>query len=158
VVSIHLTDADLTIAQVARRTGLAESALRYYERIGLIDPAPRDDSSGHRRYPPDLVAEIEALACLRGSGMSVHDMRAYLANMRRGAAAATDQRRLFAAHAHRLQRELQRLAVRHRYIAAKAELWAARERGDAAAEDDVIPLLVDLARELLADDMAAADE
>ncbi|MET0700316.1 MAG: MerR family DNA-binding transcriptional regulator, partial [Mycobacterium sp.] len=51
----------LTIQQLARRTGLAESALRYYERIGLIDPVPRDDSSGHRRYPPALVSAIESL-------------------------------------------------------------------------------------------------
>ena len=82
--SIIAEHSDLTIQQVSRRTGLAESALRYYERIGLIGAVPRDQSSGHRRYPPDLVAAIEALSCLRGTGMSVHDMRAYVANMRRG--------------------------------------------------------------------------
>jgi MerR family transcriptional regulator, aldehyde-responsive regulator len=53
---------------VARRTGLAESALRYYERIGLIDPVPRDESSGHRRYRPDLVAAMMGMSCLRGTG------------------------------------------------------------------------------------------
>ena len=61
--SINLIEpgaGDLTIQQVARRTGLAESALRYYERIGLIDPVPRNESSGHRRYPPDLVAATRA--------------------------------------------------------------------------------------------------
>ena len=75
--SINLIEpgaGDLTIQQVARRTGLAESALRYYERIGLIDPVPRDESSGHRRYPPDLVAAIEGMSCLRGTGLSSTDM------------------------------------------------------------------------------------
>jgi DNA-binding transcriptional MerR regulator len=72
----------LTIQQVSRRSGLSESALRYYESIGLIDKVPRDERSGHRRYPSDLVAAIEAMSCLRGTGMSVADMRAYLANMR----------------------------------------------------------------------------
>jgi len=38
-----------TIAQVARLTGLSEYTLRYYEKVGLIDPVDRDDSSGHRR-------------------------------------------------------------------------------------------------------------
>jgi hypothetical protein len=41
--ALNLTkhDADeLTIQQVSRRTGLAESALRYYERIGLIEEVP----------------------------------------------------------------------------------------------------------------------
>src|SRR5882757_2906980 len=71
--SIIAEHSDLTIQQVSRHTGLAESALRYYERIGLIGAVPRDESSGHRRYPPDLVAAIEALSCLRGSGMSVSE-------------------------------------------------------------------------------------
>ncbi|MDT5323242.1 MAG: MerR family transcriptional regulator, aldehyde-responsive regulator [Mycobacterium sp.] len=55
--------SELTIQQVS--TPPAESALRYYERIGLIDAVPRDASSGHRRYPADLVATIESLSCLR---------------------------------------------------------------------------------------------
>ena len=88
--SITTDEAELTIQQVSRRTGLAESTLRYYERIGLIDAVPRDQSSGHRRYPPDLVAAIESLSCLRGTKMSVHDMRAYVVNMRRGRVAAAD--------------------------------------------------------------------
>ena len=126
---------ELTIQQVSRRTGLAESALRYYERIGLIEPVPRDQSSGHRRYPSDLVAAIEALSCLRGTGMSVADMRAYVANMQRGHGGEAEQRDLFARHAERLGGEIARLKLREQYVATKAELWAAKERGDAAAED-----------------------
>lgn len=138
---------DLTIQQLSRRTGLAESALRYYERIGLIDPVPRDDSSGHRRYPPDLVTKVEALACLRGTGMSVQDMRAYVAHMRDGAAA--EQQQLFAAHADRLGAEIERLTLRRRYVAAKAALWAARVDGDTAAEQAVIPTIIELSDTLL---------
>src|SRR6478752_3246322 len=85
--SINMTEQDvgyLTIQQVSRRSGVSESALRYYEGIGLIDKVPRDEHSGHRRYPPDLVAAIEAMSCLRATGMSVADMRAYLANMQLG--------------------------------------------------------------------------
>jgi MerR family transcriptional regulator, aldehyde-responsive regulator len=141
--------ADLTIQQLARRTGLAESALRYYERIGLINPVPRDESSGHRRYPPELVQSVEALACLRETGMSVADMRAYVENMRRGASAATDQRRLFEANAERLRAEITRLQLRERYVSAKARMWAARERDDEAGEKDVIPELIALSERLL---------
>ena len=106
--------ADLTIQQLSRRTGLAESALRYYERIGLIDPVPRDASSGHRRFPPALVSAVEGLACLRDTGMSVAEMRTYVENMRRGPAAAADQHRLFAARAEHLRAEMARLQVRER--------------------------------------------
>lgn len=140
--------ADLTIAQVARRTGLSESALRYYERIGLIDPVPRDDSSGHRRFPPDQVATVESLACLRGTGMSVRDMRSYVANMR-DADALDAQQRLLADHAQRLGDEIARLQVRRRYVAAKAQLWQARCDGDDAEEQRLIPTIVELGNQLL---------
>jgi len=140
--------ADLTIQQVARRTGLSESALRYYERIGLIAPVPRDDSSGHRRFPPDLVATVESLACLRGTGMSVQDMRSYVANMRDGDAVDAQQR-LFADHAQRLGDEIARLQVRRRYVAAKAALWQARCDGDDAEERRLVPTIFELGNRLL---------
>jgi DNA-binding transcriptional MerR regulator len=139
--------ADLTIAQLARRTGLAESALRYYERIGLIAPVPRDHSSGHRRYSPDLVTAVEALACLRDTGMTVAGMRTYVDNMRTRDAA--DQLRLFSAHAQRLGADIERLQVRHRYVSLKAALWAARDRGDHAAEQALLPDLIALSERLL---------
>jgi len=141
--------ADLTIQQVARRTGLSESALRYYERIGLIDPVPRDDSSGHRRFPPDLVAAVESLACLRGTGMSVQDMRSYVTNMRDGADAVQAQQRLFADHAQHLADEITRLQLRRSYVAAKAQLWQARCDRDAGAEQRLIPTIVELGNRLL---------
>jgi DNA-binding transcriptional MerR regulator len=146
--------AELTIQQVSRHTGLAESALRYYERIGLIDAVPRDASSGHRRYPAELVATIESLSCLRGSGMSVADIRTYVANTRRGDDATSDQRRLFEAHAARLRDEISRLRLRERYVTAKARMWAARERGDTEAEQEIIPTVIELAGRLL-DDVGA---
>ena len=155
--SIDLTGHDageLTIQQVSRRTGLAESALRYYERIGLIDEVPRDERSGHRRYPPDLVGAIEGLSCLGGTGMSVADMRAYVANMQRGRARAAEQRELFSRQAERLRGEIARLSVRERYVTAKAELWAARERGDSMSEQKIIPMLRDLAAQLLTEEAA----
>ncbi|MCV7213811.1 MerR family transcriptional regulator [Mycobacterium crocinum] len=143
---------DLTIQEVSRQSGLTESALRYYERIGLIDPVPRDESSGHRRYPPELVEAIESLSCLRSTGMSVHDMRTYVDNMRRGTAAAADQRQLFDDHARRLADDIARLQVRQQYVAAKAQLWAARERGDTAAEDALVPGIIALGAELMSEE------
>lgn len=151
---ISTIERDLTIQQVSRRTGLAESTLRYYERIGLIVPVPRDPSSGHRRYPADLVGTIESLGCLRGSGMSVADIRSYVANLERGAEATADQRKLFEAHAAKLRDEIGRLRLRERYVTAKAKMWAAREAGDAAAERDVIPTVIDLGARLLQDEGA----
>ena len=89
----------MTIAEAAARCGLPESTLRYWERIGLVNRVQRDASSGHRRYRPEDVATLETLGHLRAVGLSIEDMRAYLAGARRGDEAAGEQRELFEAHA-----------------------------------------------------------
>ncbi|MZD03539.1 MerR family transcriptional regulator [Streptomyces sp. SID5785] len=131
-----MTYEALTIQQVARRTGLTEPTLRYYEKIGLIGSVDRDDSSGHRRYGPALVERIEALGCLRSTGMSVRDMRAYLDHLDAGDAPRLHA--LFRDNAERVAEERERMLTRLRYLRLKADLWAARERGDAAAEERAV--------------------
>ena len=134
VTTDHL--AGLSIQEVARRTGFSESTLRYYERIGLIDAVPRVTSSSHRRYAAETVDTLEALACLRSTGMSIDDMRAYLEGVAEGLTAAPRMVALFAAHAQRLERELAALRVRQAYMAAKVALWRARAEGDRRAEQE----------------------
>ncbi|MDO9408862.1 MerR family transcriptional regulator [Patulibacter sp.] len=129
---------ELPIREVARRTGFSRSTLRYYESIGLVSPIARDDSSGHRRYDEDAVQVLEALACLRTTGMGVDAMRTYLRNMARGRSAASDQRQLFEEHRDRVSREIEQLRTRSLYLDGKARLWAAREAEDATAEDRAI--------------------
>jgi DNA-binding transcriptional MerR regulator len=65
------------VQQAAALTGLSEHTLRCYERIGLIKPVPRQESSGHRRYGPDDLIKLETLACLRATGMTIDQMRGY---------------------------------------------------------------------------------
>ena len=77
----------LTIQDVSRRSGLSEPTLRYYEEVGLIGPIARDASSGHRRYRDEDLDTLQALACLRGMGVGIQDMRTYQANRERGRAA-----------------------------------------------------------------------
>ncbi|MDG4811231.1 MerR family transcriptional regulator [Micromonospora sp. WMMD1120] len=125
----------LTIQEMAQRSGFSEPTLRYYEKVGLLGPVPRDDSSGHRRYSAVLAERVDALACLRSSGMSIAEMRRYLTLLDQGGrAAAAEQHELFARHADRLSEEIERLRVRQAYLRAKADMWDARYRADDAAE------------------------
>ncbi|WP_262061480.1 MerR family transcriptional regulator [Streptomyces sp. STR69] len=127
--------ADLTVQEMARRSGFSEPTLRYYEKIGLLGEVARDESSGHRRYGPATVARVEALSCLRSSGVTVSGMRRYLDLLAQGNSAAADQRDLFASQAQKLAAEIGRLQLRLTYLRRKADLWDARVRGDAAAEN-----------------------
>jgi DNA-binding transcriptional MerR regulator len=138
----------LTIQEVARRSGLAESTLRYYEQIGLIAPIERDRKSKHRRYSPTTAETIEILACLRAAGMGIADMRSYLANMKRGKDAAGDQRAFFEHHRDRVKEQIEALQKQQVYLDAKVMLWSAREQNDTSREMEAIKVLQHMAKEL----------
>jgi DNA-binding transcriptional MerR regulator len=55
-----------TIGEVARRTGLTERTLRYYEELGLL--APHRDAGGRRRYAADHVNRLYRIRLMRGLG------------------------------------------------------------------------------------------
>jgi MerR family copper efflux transcriptional regulator len=124
----------LTIQDVSRRSGLSEPTLRYYEQVGLISPVERDPSSGHRRYREEDVDSLQVLACLRAMGVGIEDMRTYQANRSRGHEAAGEQRDLLLRHAERIEAQIVTLHIHLEYLQAKAALWDARDRGDAAAQ------------------------
>jgi MerR family transcriptional regulator, aldehyde-responsive regulator len=139
-------DSELSISEAAARCGLPESTLRYWERIGLVHPVSRDDSSGHRRYCTAEVSQLETLANLRAVGLSIEDMRAYLDQHARGDAAAAEQRALFQAHADKLAADLAALELRRRYLDLKVPYWTAREAGDLPAAEIIAAELGPLIR------------
>ena len=78
-------------------TGLPASTLRYYESIGVIAPVSRGASSKHRVYDEDDLDQLMWVACLAATGMSVGDMRQYMANGQLGPDAAGGQIELLSA-------------------------------------------------------------
>jgi DNA-binding transcriptional MerR regulator len=124
----------LTIQDAARRSGLSEPTLRYYEDVGLIGPIARHSSSGHRRYREEDIDTLQALACLRAMGVGIEDMRTYQANRALGHTRAGEQRDLLLRHAERVKAEIETLRIHLDYLRAKAALWDARDRSDADAE------------------------
>jgi DNA-binding transcriptional MerR regulator len=68
----------LTIGEVAARTGVATSALRYYDQLGLVRPRRR--AAGQRRYGPDAVATVAVVLFLRGAGFPLAEIKRLLAS------------------------------------------------------------------------------
>lgn len=66
----------LTIGELASRTGVATSALRFYEARGLIH-AERN-SSGHRRYPRATARRVAFIIFAQRVGLSLEEIRAEL--------------------------------------------------------------------------------
>ena len=91
-------ETGLTIADAAAATGVSVHTLRYYERAGLIGGVDRA-ASGHRRYSEADLAWIEALRCLRATGMPIRRIREYAALVRDGD--GNEEQRLALLEAHR---------------------------------------------------------
>ena len=62
-----------TIGEIAERSGFTPSALRYYERIGLVAPASRSDG-GYRLYDDRTLARLEFIERAKQLGCSLDDI------------------------------------------------------------------------------------
>jgi MerR family redox-sensitive transcriptional activator SoxR len=69
----------LTIGEVARRSGVAASALRFYEARGLIASARA--GSGHRRYPRPVLRRIAFIVFAQRLGLTLDEIGVELARL-----------------------------------------------------------------------------
>src|SRR5262249_62157663 len=67
----------LGIGELGRRTGLATSALRYYERVGLLVPDGR--AHGRRYYGPASAERIALIRLCQDAGFTLAEIRTVLA-------------------------------------------------------------------------------
>jgi len=74
----------LTISETARRSGVAASALRYYEERGLI--SAEREGSGHRRYPRPVLRRIAFIVFAQRVGLTLEEIGGELARLPDGRA------------------------------------------------------------------------
>lgn len=106
----------MKISDLSAKCGLSIDTLRFYEKIGLIDPPPRDPA-GRRNYPEDMLVWIRFLDQLNATGMKQADRIRYADLRRRGAATYAERREMLERH-------------RDEIIARQAELAAVRQLMD----------------------------
>lgn len=63
----------LSIGEVARRTGIRTSALRYYEEAGILPAAAR--VAGRRRYDADVIQRIDVLQFAQRAGFTLKEIK-----------------------------------------------------------------------------------
>ena len=66
----------MSIGEVARRMGLRSSAIRYYERLGLIPKVPR--RSGRRRYDERVLERLAMVRFAKHVGFSIAEIKVLL--------------------------------------------------------------------------------
>lgn len=71
-----MEEAQLTIGQVAERAGVNASAIRFYEREGLLPKPAR--SGGQRRYDEDALRRLQVIDIAKRAGFTLDEARLLL--------------------------------------------------------------------------------
>lgn len=82
---IEMTDATLTIGEVAERARVSVSAIRFYERGGLLPAAER--IGGQRRFAADTVRRLGVIDVAKQAGFSLEEIGELLSSIDQGAPA-----------------------------------------------------------------------
>ena len=105
----------MTITEVSKKTGLTADTLRYYERIGIIPPVPRN-KSGVRDYDEASCAWVELMKCMRSAGVQIEALIEYSSLYQKGdetlaarKALLIEQRRQLMERMEAMQQSLDRL-------------------------------------------------
>ena len=99
----------LGVAEAARLLGLSPHTLRYYEQEGLVRPAR--NASGYRGYSPTDLRRLVFLTRMRVSGMTMADLRHYIALVGQGSATEPERREIMLAHRDRIRQQLRELTL-----------------------------------------------
>ena len=85
----------MTIREDAAKTNMSTDTLRYYERIGLLPPVPRN-AAGIRNYDEYFVNFINFIKKLKASGMSLEHIIDYIRLAEMGDATIQERKKLLA--------------------------------------------------------------
>lgn len=113
-----MRDAGYTIRNMSERCGLTAHTLRYYERVGLIQPVGRAHN-GHRRYSEADEAWIHFLHCMRATNMPIRQMQRYAELRELGDATSLERRKILEDHQAAIAAQIVELQQAHALLTHK---------------------------------------
>ena len=97
---------DLSVRELAERTGVTAHTLRYYESAELLEP-PARNGGGHRRYSSDDERAVVFVTRMRATGLGIAALREYMALHRLGSRGDAARRRMLVAHRAEIERQIE---------------------------------------------------
>ena len=117
--------AGLLIGEVATRTGVNPSTIRYYESTGLLEP-PARSNSGYRRYAERVVEELHFIRKAQALGFSLEEIAKILQLTRSGRAPCADVLSMARAHLAAVEERIRQLAQFRDHLASEIQKWDGR--------------------------------
>jgi DNA-binding transcriptional MerR regulator len=113
-----MQNSGFTIRTMADQCGMTAHTLRYYERVGLIQPVGRA-RNGHRRYTESDAAWLNFLHCMRATSMPIREMQRYAALREMGDATIEKRRQLLEEHQATIASQIAALQKAHALLTQK---------------------------------------
>ena len=108
---------ELTIGELAERTGTSVPTIRYYEQIGLLPRAPRQ-TGGQRVYRHDDVERLTFIRRCREFDFSIDQVRALVAIVHDPKSSCMDARDMAAEHLNAVRAKMRELKALERSLVA----------------------------------------
>lgn len=122
----------MQIGELSELTGVPKKTIRYYEEIGVMPVAPRNQS-GYREYADDAVARLGFVRAAQTVGLTLGEIREVLAFRDRGEAPCRHVAQLIDKHAADLANRIVALQAMHRGLERLAQ--RARKTSSVATSD-----------------------
>jgi DNA-binding transcriptional MerR regulator len=113
-----MPEPGFTIRNMAERCGMTAHTLRYYERVGLIQPVGRA-RNGHRRYSQADENWLHFLHCMRATSMPIREMQRYAELREKGEETSLERRKLLEDHQAGIAAQIAALQEAHALLTHK---------------------------------------
>ena len=110
-----------TISQASAEVDLTPYTLRYYEKEGLL-PGVKKDSAGRRNYQADDIQRIGFIKCLKGTGMSLKQIKEYGVLYVQGKKKFNERNAMLQAHREKILLEIKTQKKYLTMVEAKIEM------------------------------------
>lgn len=126
----------MNIGTVAERSGVPPKSIRYYESIGLIQPAERRPN-GYRSYSPHDMRALAFIKRARSLGFSVEEVRDLLDLWRDRSRKSSAVKAMAARHIEALERKIDELQSMRKALAELVRRCRGDSRPDCPILDDL---------------------
>lgn len=123
---------------VCKKTGMAYETLKFYCNQGLI-PNVKRDANNYRVFDDRDVAWIESLGCLKRCGMSIQEMRAYIALCLQGRDSIPERKLILQKRREQLLERIRELEDAVDYIDQKQVFYDGVLAGEIPYESNLLP-------------------
>jgi MerR family transcriptional regulator, Zn(II)-responsive regulator of zntA len=119
----HVTTGGLHVTELARKADVTPTTVRYYARMGLLNPE-REQGNGYRRFSRSDLRRINFVRRAQALGLTIGDAKSILEIADRGDSPCPQVRRLVTRRLTEIRARLAEMQAMEQRIAAALDAWS----------------------------------